>query len=150
VPGNGKRDPIDIAARALRTRDRSRRDLDARLERAGVEGEARAQALETLERVGYLDEERFAVTRAATLAARGHGDASIRHELEEEGIPPEVVEVALDQLEPERDRALRLAASVSEMPAEVRRLAGRLRRLGFSEDALEAAVGTFAEDECGA
>lgn len=143
---SGERDPIDIAARALRTRDRSRRDLDERLARAGIGEAARAEALETLERVGYLDEERFAVARASTLSARGHGDAAIRADLERQGVPTELVEAAIEQLEPERERALRAAAGPRARASDVRRLAARLRRLGFSEDSLEAAVGAFADD----
>lgn len=142
------RDPIEIAARALRTRDRSRRDLDDRLARAGVGDAERAEALATLERLGYLDEERFAVTRAATLAARGQGDASIRAALEGEGIEADAVEAALDLLEPERERALRLVSG--NLGTDARRLAARLRRHGFSGDSLEAAFGAFAGDEHGA
>jgi len=52
--------PIEIAARALRHRDRSRRQLDERLARAGVDEARRAEALETLERVGYVDDGRYA------------------------------------------------------------------------------------------
>ncbi len=141
------RDPIDIATRALHMRDRSRRDLDQRLEQAGVGADARTEALETLERVGYLDEERFAVTRAATLAERGHGDASIHHALDQQGVPAEVVEAALASLEPERERALRMAAGNGRGASDRRRVAARLSRLGFSEDSVEAAIGAFADDE---
>jgi regulatory protein len=142
------RDPIEIAARALRTRDRSRRDLDDRLARAGVGDAERAEALETLERVGYLDEGRFATTRAATLAKRGHGDASIRAALEGEGVDAEAVAAALGVLEPERERALRIVGE--NRRTDARRLAGRLRRQGFSEESLEAAFGAFAGEERGA
>jgi regulatory protein len=146
------RDPIDIAARALRSRDRSRSDLDARLVRAGIGDEVRAETLDTLERVGYLDEERFAFARASALAGRGRGDAAVRASLEQEGIPARLVEAALAQLEPERERAfaLALAAGSAGSPSAARRLAARLRRHGFSEESLEAAVGAFAEDEPGA
>lgn len=112
-------------------------------------GDARADALETLERVGYLNEARFAATRAETLADRGHGDASIRHALEGEGIPGDAVEAALAQLVPEQERALRAAETVGDGVAERRRFAARLHRLGFAEDSLAAALGVFAEEERG-
>ena len=53
-------DPIDLAARALRHRDRSRSQVDERLARAGVEDDRRADALDALERIGYVDDVRFA------------------------------------------------------------------------------------------
>jgi regulatory protein len=137
-------DPIDIAARALRHRDRSRRQVDERLERAGVEEDARADALDTLERVGYVDDARYAVTRAAALAGRGYGDEAIRAYLAAEGVAPETAEEAIGALEPERDRALRLVERLGRSP----RTAGQLARKGFGEDALESALqGLFADGD---
>jgi len=133
----GEPDPIDVAARALRHRDRSRAQVDARLARAGVGEEQRVEALETLERVGYVDDARFAQTRAATLAARGFGDLAIRHDLEESGVGAEGVAGALAALEPESARARALAARLGRTP----KTAAQLARKGFSEDAVEAAIG---------
>ena len=93
------------ATRALRHRDLSRRALAERLP-----APAREEALETLERSGYLDDARAAATRAASLASRGWGDEGIRFRLEEEGFAGEPLEAALAALEPERDRARALAA----------------------------------------
>ena len=98
-------DAVEPALRALRYRDRSAAELDARLERRGVGEAEREQALETLERIGYVDDERFARTRAEQLADRGSGDALIRHDLEGRGLAAELVEAALAALEPERERA---------------------------------------------
>jgi len=144
-----ERDPLEIAARALRTRDRSRRDLDERLAQAGIDEAERAEALETLERVGYLDEGRFAEARAATLAARGRGDEAIRHALAREGLSPEAADEALAGVEPERERAVELASGARN-PAELQRLLVRMGRNGFSEDSLEAAMAAFAEGGRGA
>jgi regulatory protein len=111
------------ATRALRVRDRTAEELDARLERAGFSREARAHARDALARSGLVDDERFARARAAELARRGRGDAAIRWDLERRGVPPEAVEAALAELEPERERAARL-----DLPAAA------LARRGFSED----------------
>jgi len=135
--------PLELAARALRSRDRSRRELDERLAKAGVDDEARAETLDTLERVGYVDDARFAGLRAATLAARGYGDEAIRHDLAEHRIAPAVVNEAVAGLEPEVERARRLVARLGRS----RKTAGQLARKGFGQDALEAALGTeIAED----
>lgn len=137
-------DPIDIAARALRHRDRSRRQVDERLERAGVEEDARADALDTLERVGYVDDVRYAAARAASLAERGFGDEAIRAYLEGEGVSPGTTDEAIGALEPERERAARL---VERLGRSVK-TAGHLARKGFGDDALESALqGLFADGD---
>lgn len=133
----GETDPLEVAARALRHRDRSRRELDERLGKAGVDGDARADALDTLERVGYLDDARFASGRAGALAGRGYGDAYIRHDLEAQGIGAEELETALASLEPEVERARGLVARHGPSV----RTAGQLARKGFGEESLESALG---------
>jgi len=132
-----ERDPIDLAARALHHRDRSRRELDDRLARAGVADEQRADALDTLERVGYVDDGRFAASRAETLAGRGYGDEAIRHDLEGHGIAAEAVAVAVGDLEPEAERARALVERLGRSP----KTAQQLVRKGFAEESVETAVG---------
>ena len=129
-------DAVEQALRALRYRDRSAAELDARLERRGVGEAEREQALETLERVGYVDDDRFARARAEQLAARGSGDALIRHELEGRGLAAEHVDAALAALEPERDRAAEIAARRGRSLKTARYLASR----GFDPDTLEGIV----------
>ena len=94
----------DVALRALRAADRSRSELDARLEQRGFSDEERRRALDDLERLGYLDDARTAATRAERLAERGYGDAYIRADLERRGLP---IEDALGRIEPEAARASR-------------------------------------------
>ena len=130
-------DPLDVAARALRHRDRSRREVEERLAKAGVDEGRRADALETLERVGYVDDQRFAGARAGALADRGYGDEYIRHELGRQGIDGETAEAAIAGLAPERERAEKLVARLGPGP----KTAGHQARKGFGEDAVEAAVG---------
>jgi regulatory protein len=130
-------EPLDLAARALRHRDRSARDVDARLARAGVDEEGRAEALETLERLGWVDDVRFASGRAAALAARGYGDAAIRADLERQGVGGEAVAEAVAALEPEAERARAAAAREGRSARTARRLAAK----GFSLEAVEAAIG---------
>ncbi len=137
----GDPDPVELAARALRHRDRSRRELDERLARAGVGDDQRAAALDTLERVGYVDDGRFAAARAAALAERGHGDASIRHDLGQHGLDREQTEAALASLAPEAERAAQLVRRLGPGP----KTAARLARKGFGEEAVRAAAGPFAE-----
>ena len=137
------RDPVDVAARALQHRDRSRADVAARLEKAGVGEDEREAALDTLERIGYVDDSRFAQSRAESLAARGRGDALIRDDLEGGGIGSQAIEGALASLEPEAERARGIVATKGRSAATARYLA----RNGFSEDSVEAAVGSVAGGE---
>ncbi len=132
--------PLDLAIRALRFRDRSAAELEARLEQRGVGEAERAQALETLERIGYVDDERFARMRAERLAERGAGDALIRDDLERRGLAADLVELALGELEPERERAARIVERRGSSVKTARYLASR----GFGEDALD---GIVAADE---
>ncbi len=141
-----ERDPIELAARSLHYRDRSRSELDARLARAGIDEDARADALDTLERVGYVDDERFAAARAAALAGRGYGDEAIRHDLGGHQLSPEAIESGLATVEAEAARALALV----ERLGRTRKVAAQLARKGFGQDSLEAALGgELGEEDAG-
>ena len=128
--------PLDLAIRALRFRDRTAAELETRLEQRGVGAAEREQALETLERIGYVDDERFARMRAEQLADRGSGDALIRDDLERRGVAAEIIEAALAAIEPEHERAARIAERRGPGHKTARYLAAK----GFGEDALESVV----------
>ena len=140
-----ERDPIDLAARALQHRDRSRRELDDRLTRAGVGDEERADTLDTLERVGYVDDARFAAARAEALA--GGATAMMRSGTtwRPHGIAAEGADEAIGVLESERERALALV----ERLGRSLRTAQQLARKGFGEEALEAALGADVAEGAG-
>ena len=129
-------DAIETALRALRFRDRSAAELAARLEQHGFGGTEQEQALATLERIGYVDDARYARARAEQLAERGSGDALIRDDLERRGLAADVVELAVGALEPERERAWRIAKRRGRTVKTARYLASR----GFGEEALEVLV----------
>jgi SOS response regulatory protein OraA/RecX len=128
---------LQVATRALRSRDLSRRRLAERLERAAVPPVAAVESLGTLTRAGLVDDVRVARMRAPALAERGYGDEAIRHRLGEEGLELETVEEAVAGLGPELERALRLIERRGTGPRTARYLAAR----GFGEEAVEAALG---------
>ena len=132
-----RHEALAASTSALRHRDLSTRRLEERLERRAVPPAERARAVETLTRAGVLDDARFARGRALALAARGYGDAAIRFDLERKGVEAEVAAEALAELEPERDRAVRVAATAGGGVRAARLLARR----GFGEEAIEAAAG---------
>ena len=124
---------IERAVRALARRDHSAAELGAKLARAGVSEAVRVDAVETLERVGYVDDGRFACDRAARLAERGYGDAWIRADLDARGVTSEATEAALAALEPEDERGIRAASKAGDAVHQARLLARR----GFSDDVIE-------------
>jgi len=136
---------LDAAYRVLRHRERSTTELRGRLEAAGYADEERENAIETLVRTGLLDDARFAELRARSLAERGAGDGHIRHELERAGIPSEIVEEALEAVEPEADRARSVVTRRGPGAKTARFLHGR----GFSQEVVTAAVAGGHEDELG-
>jgi SOS response regulatory protein OraA/RecX len=133
---------LEVAGRALRHRDLSRRRLAERLEGA-VPPAVAAESLATLERAGLVDDRRVALVRAESLAGRGYGDEAIRHRLRAEGLAEEVAEEAVAGLAPECERAGPLIERRGVGPRTARYLAGR----GFGEEAVEAALGAaFGQD----
>jgi regulatory protein len=127
---------LAVAARALARRDFSERGLRERLRRAGVDPAEAEDALGSLLRAGLVNDRRFALSRARSLAERGKGDAAIRYDLVQQGLATDEIEAALVSLDPERERAERVIERRGGGPATARLLAQR----GFAEDAVEAAV----------
>ena len=117
-------DAVAAGTRALAHRDRSERE--------------REEAIAVLRQHGALNDERFAEARATALAERGFGDTAIAFKLEQDGIEPECSAAALAALEPERERALRLAARRGASAKTARWLAAR----GFAPESVEAALPT--------
>jgi regulatory protein len=121
---------------ALARRDLTRTELEQRLDRAGFDSDACAQAIARAAGAGYLDDARVAVERARRLADRNASDAAIRAELERRGVEEEAVVTALAALVPETERAERLARRLGDGP----RAARALSRKGYPDDVVERAV----------
>ena len=124
----------ELALRALNHRDRSRRELEQRLRRAGISDDDCCSTLDDLADCGLQSDARFAEARARGLASKNSGDALIRNELRRHAIDPELIDDLLDGLEPERVRAIRIYERRGGGDRVLRYLAAR----GFSRDSLEA------------
>ncbi len=129
---------LETAARALSRRDRTRNGVRELLEDKGFTEDERREAVGSLERLGFLDDKRFALTRAEALARRGYGDEAIRFDLERQGVTGQLTEAAVSSLGPELARA-RAAVGALQGPKAYRRLAAK----GFSLESIEAAIGTI-------
>jgi regulatory protein len=133
---------VDTALRAVSRREQSSAELDRRLQRRGFAPGLREETLNRLERVGLVDDERYAMRRAESLSERGHGDEAIRWRLERDGVGGEAVARALASLPPERQRARLVVAARGAGVRTARELARR----GFGEDAVEEALGQVVAD----
>jgi len=130
----------DRALRLLGVRDRSRRELERRLLRAGFEPDEIETALDDLTAVGLIDDERFAGAvvhhaRSGRLAGR----RAVMSSLLGAGVDRETAErVSAPLGEDEADRAQVLADRQAEKllgqdPEKAfRRIAGLLARRGFA------------------
>jgi regulatory protein len=130
-------DAKELALRALRHRDRSRHDLDRRLERAGIAASERERALDGLVEAGLLSDARFAEARARALVERSAGDELIRRDLARHGIDESVAAGVLAELPPEAERAERAFAKRGGDAKALRHLASK----GFSAESLERVSG---------
>jgi SOS response regulatory protein OraA/RecX len=137
------RSAVDLAARALARRDRSETDLRRILAAKGVSDAEADDALETLRRLGAVDDERVAHGVAEALADRGYGDDAILLRLEREGIERALALTAVSELRPEAERAALLAGRRGPGPGTARWLRSR----GFAADSVDHAVATVAESD---
>jgi regulatory protein len=135
----------EAALRALRHRDLSVRELDARLQARGYDEPEREAAIETLVRTGVVDDARYAESRARQLAGRGAGDALIRHTLARAGVEPQVADDALLTVAPEVERARIVVERRGGGPKTARYLLGK----GFSDDVVADVVAAESARELG-
>jgi len=138
-------DAHETALRALRVRDLSIHELEQRLRARGFSESERDQAIEALVRTGLLDDSRFAEARAISLAGRGAGDALIRHTLRAAGVASELIDGALEAVEPERERARLIVERRGQGVRTARYLSGK----GFSEEVVAGVVAMGRRDELG-
>jgi len=135
------------AARSLRGRDLSEKELADRLARANIAPATRSETIRRLKRAGAIDNARFARGRAEHLAERDAGNALIQHDLLGRGIADEIVQDAVQRLAPESNRAV----GIIEKRGASLKTARHLARKGFSTEAIEhACERAVAEDAPGA
>jgi regulatory protein len=129
----------DRALRLLAVRARSRRELERRLLRIGFDREEIGEALDALEEVGLVDDERFAqaVVEHET-SSRLSGRRAVMSKLMASGVDRATAEEALQDAgeDPARaeELAMRRAPRLAFLPPEVaqRRLVDFLVRRGHS------------------
>ena len=136
---------LAIAARSLRFRDHSRQSLADRLSRGRVDAATGDEALNTLERLGLVDDRRSASARATALADRDAGDLFIRADLAQRGYEPADISDAIEALSPETARAEQIVGQRGASPRTFRRLLAK----GFSAEAIEDLIADAELHELG-
>ena len=116
--------------------------LDRKLRERGWAGERPADVaalVERLARLGYIDDQAFALSKARSLTARGYGERRVRQALHGAGIAEEDAGAARDLAEAEAiEAALRLArrkrfgpfAQIAPSPKDRERALGTMLRAG--------------------
>lgn len=95
---------IKYAKRLLKFRLRSRAELRDRLLMKGFDAETVEAALESLERSGFLDDEKFAYLYAGDmLTVHGYGPLKIKMKLKQLKVDEEVIERVLERVMKEED-----------------------------------------------
>jgi regulatory protein len=131
--------------RALRARDHTASSLGERLDRRGFGPEERTAAVERLQELGYVDDERFARNRAQALAERGAGNLLVLADLERHGVAAGTAAVAVAALAPEVERAAAIVARRGASLRTARLLAGK----GFDEDVVADVVAALGDEAVG-
>ena len=82
----------DYALRLLGYRERSRREVQARMERKGFQREVIEKVLRYLESQKYLDDRRFAELWARDRLRRGYGKGWVMLQLRGKGVKEEIID----------------------------------------------------------
>lgn len=144
-----------ILLRRLTAAPRSRSELHDDLTKRGVPEEVCERVLDRFTEVGLIDDEAFArMWVESRQRSRGLARPVLRQELRRKGIDGQVAEAALEELDPEDERARAVelvrvkARSLGrlEPQARVRRLVGMLQRRGYSSTVAVSVVREVMDD----
>lgn len=129
-----------IVLRQLAVGPRTRQQLAVKLRDQDIPEDVLAAVLDRMTDVGLVDDEAFAeMFVRSQQEIKGLAGAAVRHELRRKGVPEEIVERALSEITPERERPRAEALVAKRLgtmrglsrEVQVRRLAGFLARKGY-------------------
>ena len=148
--GEVRQDCFDSAMRFIERRMQSRSELKQKLSKQEHDAATIEIVLADLERLGYVDDAKFAAAKVESAAkVRHHGRRRAAIELMKKGVTGESARAALDKtydthdsLSVARDLAMKKYRSLSKLAPEVarRRLVGMLQRLGFEYDVVRPVI----------
>jgi regulatory protein len=148
--GEIRQECLDRAMKYLSGRLHSRQELRKKLVRQEYSQPLIDDVLDELKRLGYIDDERFAKTKALSAAQhKHHGPRRAMMELMRAGVKKDVAQVAVgevyesnDNVAEARKLAQKQAARLKKLDPQVarRRLAGMLARRGFDYDSIKPVI----------
>jgi regulatory protein len=148
--GEIRQECLDKGMKYLSGRLHSREELRKKLVRQEYSAAMIDEVLEELKRLGYVDDARFAKTKALSAAQhKHHGPRRAMMELMRAGVKREVAEGAVgevyesnDNVAEARKLAMKQAGRLKKLdpPVARRRLAGMLARRGFDYDAIRPVI----------
>ncbi len=140
-----------IVLRQLTGSPKSRSQLEKALARKGCDPQVATEVLDRMEQVGLVDDQAYAqMLVRSKQAGRGLARRALAHELRQKGVADDVAAGALDEVDPEAERArahdlvakkLRSMHGLDRL-VQTRRLAGMLARKGYGS---EVAMRVFRE-----
>jgi regulatory protein len=141
-------DVVDQALRFLGSRPHAAAELGQKLRRKGYKQAEIEAALTRLRELGYVDDASFARSLIGWRSG-SRGRRAIAAELAARGVSRETAAQVLGETDPDSDHtaARAIAARLLRPPAspeQVARVAAKLRRRGFGEDAVSGALRDFA------
>jgi regulatory protein len=148
--GEVRQECFDQAMQFLRRRLHSRSELSRKLMKQEYGEPVVKSVLDKLQQLGYVDDERFAKTKALSAAEhKHHGRRRAFVELRRAGVSGDVADRALDSVYDTtdtvalaRELALKQAPRLRKLDPLVakRRLVGMLQRRGFDYDAIKPVI----------
>lgn len=140
------------AANMISARPLSKKELTRRLTEKGAQPQHADEAAEWLASIGALDDAAYAAMLVRHYGAQGYGAARVRDELYRRGVPRELWDEALAQLDAQENAVRFVRARLrGKLPDEKerQRLLSALQRRGFSwSEARGALAAVGAEIEC--
>ncbi len=136
----------EAALRLLERRPRTRTDLLRRLGQSGVEGSLAEEVVGRLAEVGLISDGQVAAQVVREELRKGSGDSRIRQKLSQAGVGSEEIQVAIDDLPPEIERALEVGSkragrvSGRDRRDARKRLGSFLQSKGFGYETVSQAV----------
>lgn len=156
-PGDPETTARTVCLRMLTAAPRTRAQLAESLAKRGIPDEVAQQVLDRFVEVGLIDDAAYAEAWVRSRhESRGLARRALVHELRRRGVANDVVQAAVDQLDPDDELATARSLVERKLPAtrgldrqrRVRRLCGMLARKGYpSSVAFQAVQDAVADDE---
>ncbi len=148
--GEVRQEAFDYALKTLQRRLHSRSELQRKLAKREYAAATIDEVLNDLERLGYIDDARFAKTKAQSAAEyKHHGQRRAMIELRKAGVTDATARKAIEDVYDPRDNlatarmlAQKQATRLKKLEPHVarRRLAGMLLRRGFDYDTVRPVI----------